>query len=258
MATSTSAGTDASTIKSEVKSGNSIAECLHKVLEDVKKAATPGQPLPRVVAVSKMKTVADILGAYHAGQRHFGENYVNELKEKANDPQLVQLDDIKWHFIGHLQSNKSKIVCAIPNLWMMETVDSPNLATVLDSSVKKLDLPNPLRVMIQVNTSGEASKSGCEPDLCIQLVKHVINTCPHLHLCGLMTIGSLGHDYTMGPNPDFECLVRFRDTVAKETGCSDLELSMGMSADYVEAIKAGSNNVRVGSNIFGARQYPKK
>ena len=235
-----------------------IAECLHKVLEDVKKAAIPGQPLPRVVAVSKVKSVEDILVAYHAGQRHFGENYVNELKEKANDPQLVILDDIKWHFIGHLQSNKSKILCAIPNLWMMETVDSPNLATLLDSSVKKLNLPAPLRVMIQVNTSGEANKSGCQPDLCVQLVKHVIDACPHLSLCGLMTIGSLGHDYTKGPNPDFECLVHCRDIVAKESGHNDLELSMGMSADYVEAIKAGSTNVRVGSNIFGARQYPKK
>jgi len=254
MATSTSASTSTCTDASTVDIGDN----LQKVLEDVKRAAIPGQPLPRVVAVSKMKTVEHVLAAYHAGQRHFGENYVNELKDKANDPQLVKLDGIKWHFIGHLQSNKSKMLCAIPNLWMMETVDSLNLATTLDSSVKKLELPDPLRVMIQINTSGEASKSGCQPDLCVQLVKHVVDACPRLHLCGLMTIGSVGHDYTTGPNPDFECLVKCRDNVAKETGRNDLELSMGMSADYIEAIKAGSNNVRVGSSIFGARQYPKK
>lgn len=241
----------------DVKRDNVIAQSLQVVMENVKKATVNGRPVPRVVAVSKTKSAEDILTAYKAGQRNFGENYVPELKNKASDPQLVSLD-IKWHFIGHLQSNKCNMLCAVPNLHMVECVDSIHLATKLDGCVKRLESPTPLRVMIQVNTSGEDNKSGCHPDVCPQLVNHVLMECPHLQLCGLMTIGRLGHDYALGPNPDFECLLHCQDVVCKETGCNDLELSMGMSADYVEAIKAGSTNVRVGTGIFGARNVIKK
>ena len=231
---------------------NDIAQSLQVVMENVKKTSINGRPIPRIVAVSKTKTIEDILTAYKAGQRHFGENYVPELKMKANDPQLVSLD-IKWHFIGRLQSNKCNMLCALPNLYMVECVDSERLATKLDDCVKRLESPTPLKVMIQVNTSGEDNKSGCHPDVCLQLANHVITECRHLQLCGLMTIGRLGHDYTLGPNPDFECLLHCQSVISKATGRNDLELSMGMSADYVEAIKAGSTSVRVGTGIFGTR-----
>jgi len=240
-----------------VRTNNDIAKSLQIVRDNVKKSVTNGGVLPRIVAVSKTKSVEDILTAYNAGQQNFGENYVLELKEKANDPRLLSLD-IKWHFIGHLQSNKCKMLCAVPNLYMIECVDSEHLATKLDDCVKKLELSTPLRVMIQVNTSGEDNKSGCHPDTCPHLVNHVITKCPHLKCCGLMTIGRLGHDYTLRPNPDFECLLQCHHVVSKETGSNDLELSMGMSADYVEAIQAGSTSVRVGTAIFGVRDYPVK
>ena len=235
---------------------NDIAPSLQVVTENVKKTVTNGRPIPRVVAVSKTNSVEDIVTAYKAGQRNFGENYVPELKKKANDPQLVGLD-IKWHFIGHLQSNKCNMLCTLPNLYMVECVDSEHLATKLDACVQRLEYSVPLRIMIQVNTSGEDNKSGCHPDSCPQLANHVITQCPHLQLCGLMTIGRLGHDYTVGPNPDFECLRRCQSAVSKETGHNDIELSMGMSADYMEAIKAGSTSVRIGTGIFGARTVKK-
>lgn len=234
-----------------------IAESLRIVTENIRKAAINSQSTPRVVAVSKTKSVEDILAAHKAGQRNFGENYVPELKDKASDVRLVNLD-IKWHFIGHLQSNKCRALCEVPNLYMVECVDSERLATKLDDCVKKLELPSPLKVMIQVNSSGEDSKAGIHPDMCPQLANHVITKCPHLQLCGLMTIGTMGHDYTTGPNPDFQCLLQCRSAIFKETGCNNLELSMGMSADYMEAIKAGSTSVRVGTGIFGARGPTKK
>ena len=237
--------------------GNDIASSLQLVMDNVKNNISNGGPMPRIVAVSKTKSVEDILTAHKAGQHNFGENYVPELKQKASDPRLVSLD-INWHFIGHLQSNKCNILCAVPNLYMVECVDSEHLATKLDSCVKRLELPDPLRVMIQVNTSGEDNKFGCHADTCLQLVNHVITKCPNLQLCGLMTIGRSGHDYAVGPNPDFECLLHCQSVVSKEIGHNDLELSMGMSADYVEAIKAGSTSVRVGTSIFGARDPVKK
>ena len=233
-----------------------IASSLQLVMDNVQNYCNGG-PVPRIVAVSKTKSVEDILKAYEAGQHHFGENYVPELRQKASDARLVSLN-IKWHFIGHLQSNKCNMLCAVPNLYMVECVDSEHLATKLDGCVKRLELLGPLRVMVQVNTSGEDNKSGYHPDTCVQLVNHVIAKCPNLQLCGLMTIGRLGHDYAVGPNPDFECLLRCRSVISKETGRNDLELSMGMSADYVEAIKAGSTSVRVGTSIFGARNPVKK
>lgn len=112
---------------------------------------------PRLVAVSKTKPIAHIIEAYAAGQRHFGENYVKELEEKASSPEILdQCEDIKWHFIGHLQTNKINKVLALKNLHMIETVDSQKLASQLDKSWGKLfGAASKLNVMIQINTSGE-------------------------------------------------------------------------------------------------------
>lgn len=211
---------------------------------------------PRLVAVSKTKPLDLIRQAYDAGQRHFGENYVHELIEKANDP-ILQLPDIRWHFIGHLQSNKVSKLVSIPNLWMVETVHSTKLASTLHNSWSKTDHTDPLKVLIQVNTSGEDSKSGCPVDEVLDLAVHIWNSCPKLQLCGLMTIGQIGHDYSLGPNQDFTRLEQLRTSVSSRIDVreQELELSMGMSDDYLEAIKAGSTNVRIGSVIFGSRSY---
>lgn len=111
---------------------------------------------PRLVAVSKTKPANLIIDAFDAGQKHFGENYVNELVEKASHPEILTRD-IRWHFIGHLQRNKVNKVLAVPNLYMIETVDNDKLATAIDSSWQKYKKEDnhKLNIMVQVNTSNE-------------------------------------------------------------------------------------------------------
>ncbi|XP_017889748.1 pyridoxal phosphate homeostasis protein [Ceratina calcarata] len=215
---------------------------------------------PRLVAVSKIKPVDLIVDAYKAGQKHFGENYVNELVEKSTHPSILETcADIRWHFIGHLQRNKVNKVLSVPNLFMIETVDSEKLASALNNSWPKFrkqsDLNLKLNVMVQVNTSKEEEKSGCEiPDVCT-LVKHILDNCENLKFVGLMTIGMYGYDVSNGPNPDFLSLKECKELVSKELAIDskDIELSMGMSSDYEHAIELGSNSVRVGTAIFGER-----
>lgn len=210
---------------------------------------------PRLVAVSKTKPVEMIVCAYEQGQRHFGENYVQDLVVKSQDPLLVDLD-ICWHFIGHLQRNKCNNLAACPHLWAVETVDSERLASSINASWGKMGYDKRLSIFVQVNTSGESSKHGSASDAVIDTVRHVINSCNHLEFLGFMTIGRTGHDYSIGPNPDFECLVQIRKEVCDELGLSmdKVELSMGMSSDFEQAIYSGSTNVRVGSEIFGSRE----
>ncbi|XP_073124347.1 uncharacterized protein [Henckelia pumila] len=233
-----------------------VATALRSVLQRVNKAADlSGRASDRIrlVAVSKTKPAPLIRQVYDAGHRHFGENYVQELVEKA--PQLP--DDIEWHFIGNLQSNKVKpLLNGVPNLSMVETVDDEKIANHLDRVVGNIGR-KPLKVLVQVNTSGEESKSGVEPASCVELAKHVSLNCPNLEFCGFMTIGM--PDYTSTPE-NFKTLANCRSEVCKALGISEeqCELSMGMSGDFEMAIEMGSTNVRVGSTIFGAREYPKK
>ncbi|KAF9188434.1 hypothetical protein BGZ51_000599 [Haplosporangium sp. Z 767] len=155
----------------------------------------------RLVAVSKYKPSSDILAAYEkAGQLHFGENYVQGLEEKSKElPKEIQ-----WHFIGSLQSNKCKILAAIPNLFVVETIDSAKKASTLDKACATAARAQPLNIFLQVNTSGEESKSGMLPSEALQVAQHVIAECPHLKLAGLMTIGSPNPDLENGENPDFK------------------------------------------------------
>ncbi|EEF32921.1 pyridoxal phosphate homeostasis protein [Ricinus communis] len=229
---------------------------LRSVMVRVRQAAERAGRRPesvRIVAVSKTKPVSLIRHVYDAGHRCFGENYVQEVVDKA--PQLPE--DIEWHFIGHLQSNKVKTLLAgVPNLAMVQGVDNEKVANVLDRVVSTLGR-NPLKVFVQVNTSGEASKSGIEPSSCVALAEHVKLRCPNLVLSGLMTIGM--PDYTSTPE-NFRKLSNCRLEVCKALGMAEdhCELSMGMSGDFEQAIEMGSTNVRVGSTIFGPREYPKK
>jgi len=235
--------------------GKNVAENLATIRLRVEEAAKGAEmvPLPRLVAVSKTKPGEALQEAYNAGQRHFGENYVNEVLEKARE--LPK--DIKWHFIGHLQSNKVKpLVAQVANLWMVEAVDSSKLAdrlqaaaaTVLETERKG----EPLKVLVQVDTSGEDTKSGVAADEAVEIAQHILANCPALSFAGVMTIGAPG-DLTC-----FDKLVETRQRVASATGleAASLELSMGMSGDFEEAIARGSTNVRVGSLIFGERSYP--
>jgi len=232
-----------------------VAVALQGVLQRVQVAAAKaGRAVPpRLVAVSKTKPAELIQQAYDVGHRDFGENYVQELCEKA--PALPA--DIRWHFIGHLQSNKvAALVKSVPNLAFVETVDSERLARKLNGAVEAQGRP-PLNVLVQVNTSGEESKSGVEPGApAVELSRFIVTECAHLRLRGLMTIGM--PDYTSRPE-NFQCLQQCRREVAAAIGVdeADLELSMGMSGDFEAATEMGSTNVRVGSTIFGARDYSK-
>jgi len=207
----------------------------------------------RLVAVSKTKPIELLQSAYDAGQRVFGENYAQELVQKV--PQLPD-PAVTWHFIGALQSNKANLLvnAVKPDVrrLVIETVASQKLANKLNNAVKQAETEYKLRVFTQVNTSGEDSKSGVTPGkACVELCQHILTECPHLELAGLMTIGAAG-DLSC-----FETLKSCREEVAKEVGVDvrSLELSMGMSGDYEAAILAGATNVRVGSTIFGARDY---
>lgn len=208
----------------------------------------------RLVAVSKTKPLELLQQAYDASHRIFGENYAQELVEKA--AQMPK--DVEWHFIGSLQSNKANmlvkgVVPASAKL-TVETVSSLKLANKLNNAMESLDEEDcpkdrKLHIFIQVNTSGEDSKSGIEPAEAVSLCKEVSEQCDRLEIQGLMTIGAPGD---LGC---FDTLVACRDKVCAELGMDRLEVSMGMSGDFEAAIERGATNVRVGSTIFGARDY---
>ncbi|KAI0671809.1 hypothetical protein C8Q78DRAFT_972721 [Trametes maxima] len=257
----------------------SLSEIRQRVEAAAAKASSPsGKPL--LVAVSKYKPASDVLACYEDGQRDFGENYVQELVDKA--AQLPQ--DIRWHFIGTLQSNKAKILASIPNLYAIQTVTSTKAASALNKALPA-DRPTPLNILLQVNTSGEDAKSGVAPlsatdpadaeeggsTELVQLARHILAECPRLRLQGLMTIGALAAFLASAerPNEDFARLVATRDALhaalaragfppeeGKWGEGGRLLLSMGMSSDFEAALAAGSDIVRVGTGIFGSR--PKK
>lgn len=169
--------------------------------------------------------------------------------------------------IGGLQSNKCKHLAEqIPNLWCVSSVDTEKKCNELEKGRKALlekdPTAEPLRVMVQVNTSGEEAKSGVEPSDALALARHVVEKCPHLRFTGLMTIGAIARSRATTAeteNEDFVCLKGVRDEVAEGLGWEreKVELSMGMSADFEGAVGLGSDEVRVGSDIFGERPAKK-
>ena len=206
----------------------------------------------RLVAVSKYQPLEKLEAAYGAGHRDFGENYVQELVNKASQ----MPGDVRWRFIGRLQSNKVKMLLSgVPSLAAVETVDSAKLARRLNR-VRGEIAPggDPLGVMVQMNTSGEASKAGLGGvEECVELASLVAgDECPALRLDGLMTIGE------QGSRGCLEQLVECRSQVCAALAVPPdaLELSMGMSGDFELAVELGSTNVRVGSTVFGARPAP--
>eukprot|EP00298_Acanthocystis_sp_HF-20_P009132 c18124_g1_i1.p1 GENE.c18124_g1_i1~~c18124_g1_i1.p1 ORF type:complete len:254 (+),score=100.48 c18124_g1_i1:44-763(+) len=237
---------------SEKKEENSeqetdVVKNLKTVISAIDSAKTNNQNV-RLVAVSKKKPNEAIQKCYDVGHRHFGENYVQELVDKAEKLP----NDIHWHFIGHLQTNKCKALAKIKNLWTIETIDSSKLAEAMNKALEGEDRKEPLSVFVQVNTSKEESKSGCTPEECTEIVSFIKSNCSLLKFVGLMTIGSPSGD----PNNDFQSLVKCKERVCEQFNISekDVELSMGMSSDFEAAIRAGSTNIRIGSTIFGHRE----
>ncbi|XP_055926479.1 pyridoxal phosphate homeostasis protein-like isoform X2 [Argiope bruennichi] len=196
-----------------------IEENIQKVLKLIEEAKARRSPAftheVELVAVSKKQPISSIVRTYECGIRDFGENYVAELHDKAVDEEIVHnCPEIRWHFIGHLQSNKVSKLLACPNLFRIHTIDSVKTADFVQKHFAKMpNKPPSLSIMIQVNTSGEPTKSGVTPDDALELVEHVINKCPDLKLDGLMTLGAPDHDVTKGPNPDFVTLQKLKDTI---------------------------------------------
>ncbi|KAJ4169403.1 hypothetical protein NW754_016434 [Fusarium falciforme] len=247
----------------EMKIDPSRAQALVSQLNSVKDrlAAVANGRNVRLVAVSKLKPANDILALHKAptSHTHFGENYAQELTQKA----ALLPNTVQWHFIGGLQSGHCKSLAKIPNLFCVSSVDTSKKAQLLNTARTNLLASQPelskLGVHVQVNTSGEEAKSGCAPGAdTVALCREIVDTCPSLQLLGLMTIGAIARSKATTAeteNEDFLTLKEQRDLVAKELGLSEesLELSMGMSEDFEGAVRLGSSEVRVGSTIFGQR-----
>ena len=200
----------------------------------------------QLLAVSKTKPVSAIEEAYAYGQRLFGENYVQEAADKSQ--QLAHLDDIEWHFIGPIQSNKTRIVAQ--SMHWVHTLDRAKIAQRL-SEQRPADLPA-INVCIQINISGEESKSGISFAELDDLVE-IVNKQPNLILRGLMAIPApqiaLSDQLTT-----YLPLYQAYQALAEKIPSVDT-LSIGMSGDMEAAIASGSTMVRIGTAIFGARNY---
>jgi hypothetical protein len=196
-----------------------------------------------LLAVSKTKSAKDIAAAYQAGQRHFGESYCQEALKKQQD---LGAFDITWHFIGPVQSNKTKVL-ATHFAWV-HSVDSLKIAKRL-SEQRPSALP-PLNICLQVNISGEQSKSGITlnelPQLC-----ELVSELPNIKLRGVMAIPMPEEDFELQRQP-YKTLYQ---AVAKQNNPELNTYSFGMSGDLNAAIAEGATIVRIGTALFGAREY---
>ena len=207
-----------------------------------------------LVAVSKLQPVEAIMDMYKLGHRDFGENYVQELIEK----QLLLPGDIRWHFIGHLQSNKIKYIA--PFIHLVQSVDSFKLLLEIDRQGAKIN--RRIDCLLQVHIANEETKFGLHEQELDELVtglmraneQHQLN---HIRVTGLMGMASFS-DHVEKVRAEFKYLSTIYDKYADVSthNFHFKNLSMGMSSDYSIAIEEGSNMVRIGSLLFGARPYP--
>lgn len=206
----------------------------------------------QLVAVSKVQSVADIQRLYELGQRDFGENYVQELVEK----QSVLPSDIQWHFIGHLQSNKVKNIA--PFVHLIQGVDSLKLLNEINKQAKKIH--RTIHCLLQVHIAEEETKFGLDENELkevMDLVKDDPESLSNIYIEGLMGMASFNEDVNK-VRKEMQYLKSLFEkyTSLSTANCQLSTLSMGMSGDYKTAIEEGSNMVRIGSLLFGAR--PKK
>ena len=204
----------------------------------------------RLVAVSKFHPVEELAEAYEAGQRLFGENRAQELVAKA--PQLP--NDIRWHFIGHLQKNKVRAI--MPHVSVIESIDSVKLLELVEKEAARID--RTIDVLLQLHVAKEETKSGFSIDEVLEAGENGLLTCyPHVRVCGVMAMASLTDDMEQVAQ-EFD-LVRRTYLTLKDgpfDDCADFnELSMGMSDDWQVAVKYGATLVRIGTAIFGPRKY---
>ncbi len=220
----------------------SITENLKKIKDSLPDNIT-------LVAVSKTKPIEDILEAYHVGQRVFGENKIQEMTEK----QEVLPKDIEWHMIGHVQRNKVKYMASYVSL--IHGVDSLKLLKEIDKQAKKYRRIIPC--LLQVYIATEETKFGLAQDELLQLIhSEEFKSLQNIKIVGLMGMASFTTD-TQKIQKEFQSLKNIFNYVKpyQLPNCHFEKLSMGMSGDYPIAIECGSTMVRIGSSIFGERNY---
>ena len=237
-----------------------IAENLSHVRGRIRAACERSGRSPEevtLIAVSKTKPFSDILEACAAGAVHFGENYVQELTQKTElNESLDEPRPIRWHMIGHLQKNKVKYL--IGRTALIHSVDSVSLAEQIEKEAAKRD--QTVRILLEVNIAREESKWGFDPDQVPQAARE-ISALPHVRVLGLMTSAPITED----PETN-RMYFRGLNTLARELAAEKLisagdpdfhcpVLSMGMTGDFEVAVEEGATMVRVGTAIFGKRNY---
>jgi hypothetical protein len=206
-------------------------------------------PHAKLIAVSKTHPIEKLMEAYEAGVRDFGENKVQELVQKA----AVMPKDIRWHMIGHLQTNKVRML--LPYVHLIHSVDSAKLLKEINKEAVKLG--KKIEVLLQVHIAQEETKYGFDvAELLLLIQDKILDSCTHIAVVGLMGMASLTDDKNK-IRTEFQSLKALFDRLQSEyAACSAFEvLSMGMSSDFEIALETGSNRIRVGSTIFGTRQY---
>ena len=223
-----------------------IQESINKVRAHIPAGVT-------LVCVSKFQPIQAIQEAYNAGERHFGESRVQELKQKIR--QLPA--DIQWHFIGHLQTNKVRDLLKLKP-YIIESVDSERLLHAINTEAEKLGIIQ--NILLEVHVAREETKSGFTPNELIALLStDICASLPNIRICGLMSMATNTEDETeirrcFSTAASLTSNIRHLTSNIKHL-TSDIILSMGMSDDYKIAIEYGSNSVRIGSAIFGERDY---
>lgn len=214
-------------------------------LNDLRKIIPPHV---KMIAVSKTKPISALMEAYHAGQRAFGENYVQELIEKQ--PQMPS--DVEWHFIGHLQSNKAKNIA--PFVSYVHAVDSEKLLNELNKQAEKNN--RKINCLLQFHIADEESKFGFPTTNYNQILGEIPwSTFTHLNICGVMGMASFVQNQRQIEN-EFSTLKAIFDDLKNGLFAQNLafkEISMGMSGDWPLAVEKGSTMIRIGSSIFGSR-----
>lgn len=222
-----------------------IKENLEKIRATVPEGVT-------LVAVSKTKPISDLQEAYDAGQRIFGENYPQEMRDKHE----VLPQDIQWHFIGHLQTNKIKYI--IPYVTLIHSIDTANLLEAVNKEAKKHD--RVVDCLLQFHIALEETKFGLDLDEARQLLdSEAFKQMENVRICGVMGMGTFT-DNMDEVRKEFKHLKSIFETLKNDYFANQpqfKEISMGMSEDYPIAIEEGATLIRVGSKIFGARVYNK-
>jgi len=205
----------------------------------------------KILSVSKSHPVEALINAYESGLRVFGENYVQEMVDKYETISNEMKRNIEWHFIGHLQTNKVKYIAPFVNC--IHSVYKLKLAKEIDKRAKENN--RIIDLLLQVNTSGEDSKSGCEPREAEEVIRSSMGL-ENVKFVGLMTISGL-ESTDEERKAEFKLLRKIRDEIEMNLSIELPELSMGMTSDYQEAIEEGATMIRIGTAIFGKREYTK-